>query len=99
MRAQTVCFTGHRKIPLEQYAPLHQRLEGVVIDLIDRGYCFFGAGGAMGFDTMAAQVVLTLRQWHPQLRLFWHYPVCIRPNIGRRQTKQSMSTSKRKRTK
>ena len=74
MRAQTVCFTGHRKIPLEQYAPLHQRLEGVVIDLIDRGYCFFFFFGAMGFDTMAAQVVLTLRQWHPQLRLFLALP-------------------------
>ena len=74
MKEKTVCFTGHRKIPAEQHDPLHQKLETIVLDLIDRGYCFFCAGGALGFDTMAAQVVLTLKMRYPQLRLFLALP-------------------------
>lgn len=35
------------------------RLEQTVINLIKSGVCYFGAGGALGFDTMAAQTILS----------------------------------------
>ena len=62
MRDRTVCFTGHRKIPAGQYDILLQRLKDTIVHLISRGYRFFGTGGALGFDTMAAQAVLELRK-------------------------------------
>lgn len=34
----------------------------MVTALIESGICFFGAGGAIGFDTLAAEAVLNLRK-------------------------------------
>lgn len=42
--------------------------------LIDQGYCYFGAGGALGFDTLAAQTVLELRKKYPQVKLILVLP-------------------------
>lgn len=74
MRNRTACFTGHRIIPAEQYDAVNGYLKEAVIALIDRGYRFFGAGGALGFDTMAAQVVLTLKQQYPHIFLILVLP-------------------------
>ena len=74
MRAKTACFTGHRNIPTEQYDALNQRLEHIIVHLIDRGYRFFGAGGALGFDTMSAQAVLTLKKQYTFIRLILVLP-------------------------
>lgn len=51
MREQTVCFTGHRIIPAERQPFLQTLLRKELIRLIERGYRYFGAGGALGFDT------------------------------------------------
>ncbi len=74
MKSQTCCFTGHRDIPPEVWPKLSQRLEAAVERLIGEGYCYFGAGGALGFDTMAAKVVLRLRRKYPQIRLILVLP-------------------------
>mgnify|MGYP006360788949 FL=1 len=42
--------------------------------LIDNGYCYFGAGGALGFDTIAAQTVLGLKKKHPEIKLILVLP-------------------------
>ena len=65
----TVCFTGHRQIPCEDAAKLPMLLEVVLIDLIERGATTFRAGGAIGFDTVAALKVLGLRSRYPHIRL------------------------------
>jgi len=65
----TCCFTGHRVIPASQRPALEKRLEAEIVDLIRQGVRYFGAGGARGFDTMAAQAVLRLRAEHPHIRL------------------------------
>ena len=57
----TVCFTGHRKIPENIKSPLHELLREMLDSLYDRGARVFKAGGAIGFDTMAAQAVVDLR--------------------------------------
>ena len=44
---QTCCFTGHRKIPLDQLESVTKRLRDVVIASIKDGYLYFGAGGAL----------------------------------------------------
>ena len=74
MKTQTVCFTGHRNIPREEYNRLSLRLRSEIACLIGRGYRFFGAGGALGFDTLAAKTVLELRKQYPHIRLILVLP-------------------------
>ena len=74
LRPQTVCFTGHRHIPENELPLIKERLRSVVADLIERGYRFFGAGGALGFDTLAALTVLELRENYPQMKLILVLP-------------------------
>lgn len=74
MREKTCCFTGHRKIPSEQYNRIAERLKAAIIGLIHQGVIYFGVGGALGFDTMAAQAVLTLKESYPQIKLILVLP-------------------------
>lgn len=84
MKNQTCCFTGHRKIPLDQLESVTQRLRDAVIASIKDGYLYFGAGGALGFDTLAAQTVLDLKKDYPQIKLILVLP-CKTQTRGWRQ--------------
>ena len=81
MRKQTVCFTGHRKIPPERLSVVARRLREIIIKLIEDGYLYFGAGGALGFDTLAAQTVLELKTIYPQIKLILVLP-CLSQTKG-----------------
>ena len=74
IKIKTACFTGHRSLPAEELPEISKRLENTLITLIEQGYCYFGAGGALGFDTLAAQMVLRLRERYPQIRLILVLP-------------------------
>lgn len=74
MKKQTCCFTGHRKIPPEQYEEIIKRLKSEITAMIQQGVIYFGTGGALGFDTMAAQTVLALREQYPQIKLILVLP-------------------------
>lgn len=74
MKNQTCCFTGHRKIPLDQLESVTQRLRDAVIATIKDGYLYFCAGGALGFDTLAAQTILDLKKDYPQIKLILVLP-------------------------
>lgn len=71
---QTCCFTGHRNIPLDQLESVTQRLKDAVIASIKEGYLYFGAGGALEFDTLAAQTVLELKAKYPEIKLILVLP-------------------------
>ncbi len=73
-RAKTCCFTGHREIPTNEIETVRGKLRDCVISLIHEGYQYFGAGGALGFDTIAAQVVLELKSSFPQIKLILVLP-------------------------
>lgn len=81
MRDKTCCFTGHRKLPPSKRNQIALQLEKTVIRLIDRGIIFYGAGGALGFDTLAAQTVLSLREDYPQIKLILVLP-CLTQTRG-----------------
>ncbi|MBQ9802169.1 MAG: DUF1273 family protein [Clostridia bacterium] len=68
------CFTGHRTIKSELRGKLITRLDGTLERLISEGYTEFRAGGARGFDTLAALRVLYLRSKHPDVRLCLYLP-------------------------
>lgn len=80
-KCRTACFTGHRELPAEYLPEISKRLEDTLVALIEQGYCYFGAGGALGFDTLAAQVVLRLRERYPQIRLILVLP-CLNQTRG-----------------
>ena len=66
------------KIPPSHRLWLQCRLQEAIASLADRGVDTFLAGGALGFDTLAAQEVLRLRAAElPQLRL-----VLVLPCLG-----------------
>jgi len=74
LRKRTCCFTGHRVIPKYAIINLEKQLELAIIQLIEQGVVYFGAGGALGFDTMAAQTVLNLKKRYPQIKLILVLP-------------------------
>lgn len=45
-----------------------------MIQLIESGVIYFGAGGALSFDTLAAQIVLELKSDYPQIKLILVLP-------------------------
>ena len=68
-REKTVCFTGHRKIPVKALPEVRSRLYSAVARLIIDGYTDFVCGGAVGFDTLAADCVLGLKERFPHIKL------------------------------
>lgn len=80
-RLQTCCFTGHRQIPLSERTELAAMLERAVMDLYHRGVLYYGAGGAVGFDCLAAQTVLRLRDIYPNIKLILVLP-CLNQTQG-----------------
>lgn len=67
--SKTVCFTGHRDIPAAYLAALPARIDSMLGRLYDAGFRTFIAGGAEGFDTLAALRVLGFRRSHPDVCL------------------------------
>lgn len=76
MRERTACFTGHREISSFQSFTIRRKLKKTLQELIKQGYCYFGTGGALGFDTIAAQTVLDLRKKYPNIKLILVLP-CV----------------------
>ncbi len=74
MEIKTCCFTGHRHLSHEEREILTEELDRYLLALCDLGCTEFRVGGALGFDTLAAQRVLALRETHPQCRLHMILP-------------------------
>ena len=74
LKSKTACFTGHRKIPPEDLPMVKKRLREVLIQCIENGFRYFGAGGALGFDTLAALTVLELKSDYPEIKLILVLP-------------------------
>ena len=68
-KIETVCFTGHRFIQKNNAFTIPTCLKAVLEELIERGAYRFRAGGAIGFDTVAALCVLELKEKHPHIKL------------------------------
>ena len=81
MREKTCCFTGHRDLPVQAQKEITAKLEQIIISLIDRGIKFYGAGGTRGFDTIAVQIVLKLKNHYPNIKLILVLP-CLTQTQG-----------------
>lgn len=67
MEIQKTCaFTGHRQIENDLDA---EYLKKIISEFIESGYDTFLCGMAVGFDMIAAETVLELRENYPQIKL------------------------------
>lgn len=72
-KLKVACFSGHRNLPKDR-TELQTNLEKAIIELIEREVVFFGNGGALGFDQLAAETVLQLKEEYPHIRLVMVLP-------------------------
>lgn len=71
----TCCFTGHRIIPENREDQIRCVLRIHIKNLIeDKGVTDFIAGGALGFDTIAAETVIDLKKDYPFIKLHLYLP-------------------------
>lgn len=61
-------------MPKNKIFTIKNSLIGEVIKLINQGVIYYGAGGALGFDTLAAQTIIELREDYPQIKLILIIP-------------------------
>ena len=74
MRSQTCCFTGHREIREEDEEYIRNRIREQVLLLMEKGFSSFAVGGARGFDMLAAEVLLDLKEEGKRLFLISALP-------------------------
>ncbi len=66
---QTCCFVGHKDIPPGEQLKILARVEHRLIPLIQQGVTYFGIGGSLGFDTLMADMLVSLKAAHPRIRI------------------------------
>lgn len=73
---KTCCFTGHRDLPINQIKDIEAITASEIRTLIrDSGVCYFGVGGAIGFDTLAARVLFQIRETeYKHIKVILVYP-------------------------
>lgn len=64
----SICFTGHRDIS-ENKEVLSQHLYRRLENAVKYGITDFYTGGAIGWDTLAALTVISLRRRYPHIKL------------------------------
>lgn len=73
-KALTCCFTGRRKLPKEKIEQIIIRLDQEVEHLINLGVIDFISGGALGFDQIAASLIIAKKEMGRKIRLTFALP-------------------------
>lgn len=68
-KEKSIAFTGHRIIPLVRQEEVRARLTAAVTLVCKLGMTRFYCGMALGFDMMAAEVVLSLKDKFSDIQL------------------------------
>ena len=85
---KSACFTGHRNIR-EDIAELEERLYCELEKaIINDNILNFYNGGSIGYDLLAARVVLRLKRKYPQIKLHMVLPCCPEEQSERWKDKQ-----------
>lgn len=74
MISNTCCFTGHRRLPKDQTIKIIELLIAEVDKLIEQGVTNFISGGALGFDLLAATVIIEKKKIGLPLTLIFALP-------------------------
>lgn len=67
--SNSCCFSGHRKISPDKIPAIVEKLNFEISYLAEHGVEDFYAGGAVGFDTIAALSVLKYKQFQSAVKL------------------------------
>jgi uncharacterized phage-like protein YoqJ len=97
-RSKTVCFTGHRPNKIGGYNANHpqrvavrDRLGAYIREAIDDGFDTFISGMALGIDMDAAEIVIKLREYFPQIKLIAAVPFEGQEGMWPAQSKRQWS--------
>jgi len=74
MKRATCCFTGHRKLPQDKIERIIKRLNDEIENLYRQGVTDFISGGALGFDQIAASLIVAKRAMGLNIRLIFALP-------------------------
>lgn len=88
-RTRTCFFTGHRKLPIDKREKImqgiKQNIEKLIISYDVRNFI---SGGALGFDTMAAEAVTELKKTYPHIKLYVYIPCQNQDSLWSRDNKK-----------
>jgi uncharacterized phage-like protein YoqJ len=86
-KSSTAAFTGHRYINMDD-SVLRDGLTHTIREQYRNGYASFITGGAVGFDLLAAEVVLELQKEYTGIQLFCAVPYAGHHLYFRDESKQ-----------
>ena len=75
-KQKTACFTGHRILPKKGIEKMLIKLNNEIDRLIEQGVTNFISGGAIGFDQIAASLIIAKKQQGMNIALYFILP-CI----------------------
>lgn len=70
----TCCFTGHRRLPKGKLENIIIRLNREIDNLISQGVTTFISGGALGFDQIAASLIIAKKEMGFDIKLIFALP-------------------------
>jgi uncharacterized phage-like protein YoqJ len=73
-KATTCCFTGHQELPKGNIKKTIKHLNQEVDWLIAQGVTNFISGGALGFDQLAASLIIAKKEMGEPIRLVFALP-------------------------
>lgn len=88
MKENTCCFTGHRRLPKDRMRPILIRLNQEVDNLISQGVTDFISGGALGFDQIAASLIVAKKEMGHDIRLIFALPCRNQEELWNAEKKQ-----------
>ena len=65
------CFFGHRRLPKERIEQIVIRLDREIENLINQGVTDFISGGGLGFDLLAASLIIAKKEMGKKIRLIF----------------------------
>ena len=74
MIKSTCCFTGHRHLPANRIEKIVINLDREIENLIANGVTVFISGGAIGFDQIAASLIIAKKEMGRSIRLIFALP-------------------------
>jgi len=74
MTKHSCCFTGHRILPESKIHSIVANLNREIDILIEKGVTDFLSGGALGFDQIAASLIVTKKEMGKKIRLIFALP-------------------------
>ena len=89
------CFTGHRNIEAKYVEKLYSLLKESITLLANEGFSEFRAGGAQGFDTLAALAVLEVKATVPNIKLELILPCLEQDRFWSKHAKQFYEYTKK----